>query len=384
MYSNSINTRSMLADYHIEGMMLRYSVFIPKLYNFCKSLGFEPGRIMPSRAFCSDESQGFPIILITKHFGTFPFNHGQVGGVIATDRHGPHAEHGKDMVIIQASHVGYDPETKTFGTYRRLQCEQHDMSANCGKIVAVLDWYQQEYRFAQENIYLESHDGGFYLIIDNQLLNNSRTEGLFLNIERMVQPDLDGVLRPTQSFSTSKCYPASTQLKELFGVDAWQKNTRTEIGAHLLPELFWFKREVTGDEEGKEHLERNLLKPMPWIVTSVAPLLTAAQVNTQVEFDRTFRTIVKDHSYRGKNVVYLAGLNIDISPQPGQLFPLTKFVPWAAYIQEANGHHYTLEQAELMDRLKAQSDENPDQIDLEKAITEMRLAEEIRIALGSH
>lgn len=383
MYSNTINTRSMLADYHIEGMMLRYSVFVPKLYNFCKSLGFEPGRIMPSRAFCSDESQGFPIILITKHFGTFPFNHGQVGGVIATDRHGPHAEHGKDMVIIQASHVGYDPETQTFGSYRRLQCEQHDMSANCGKIVAVLDWYRQEYRFAQENIYLESHDGGFYLIIDNQLLDNSRPEGLFLNIERMVQPDLDGVLRPTQSFSTSKCYPASTQLKELFGADAWQKNTRKEIGVHLLPELFWFKREVTGDEEGKEHLERNLLKPMPWIVTSAAPLLTAAQVNTQVEFDRTFRTIVKDHSYRGKNVVYLAGLNIDISPQPGQLFPLTKFVPWAAYIQEANGHHYTLEQAELMGRLKAQSDENPDQIDLEKAITEMRLADEIRIALAA-
>jgi hypothetical protein len=63
---------------------------------------------------------------------------------------------------------------------------------------------------------------------------------------------------------------------------------------------------------------------------------------------------------------------------------LTKFVPWAAYIQEANGHHYTLEQAELMDRLKAQSDENPDQIDLEKAITEMRLAEEVRIALAAH
>jgi hypothetical protein len=69
---------------------------------------------MPSRAFCSDESQGVPIILITRHFGTFPFNHGQVGGVIATDRHGPHAEHGKDMVVIQVSHVGYDPETKTF------------------------------------------------------------------------------------------------------------------------------------------------------------------------------------------------------------------------------------------------------------------------------
>ena len=78
---------------------------------------------MPSRAFCSDESQGYPIILIAKHFGTFPFNHGLVGGIVATDRHGPHAHHGKDLVIIQASHVGYDPESGRFGVYRRLQTE---------------------------------------------------------------------------------------------------------------------------------------------------------------------------------------------------------------------------------------------------------------------
>ncbi|MFN2338306.1 MAG: hypothetical protein ABR544_04970, partial [Gammaproteobacteria bacterium] len=106
MYSSSANMQGTLDDFHVEGMMMRYSVFVPKLYNYCKSLDFEAGMIMPSRAFCSDENQGFPIILITKHFGAFPFNHGQVGGVVATDRHGPHAHHGKHLVIIQASHVG--------------------------------------------------------------------------------------------------------------------------------------------------------------------------------------------------------------------------------------------------------------------------------------
>jgi hypothetical protein len=40
---------------------------VPRLYNLCKSLGFEAGNIMPSRAFFSDESQGYPIILIAKH-----------------------------------------------------------------------------------------------------------------------------------------------------------------------------------------------------------------------------------------------------------------------------------------------------------------------------
>jgi len=154
------------------------------------------------------------------------------------------------------------------------------------------------------------------------------------------------------------------------------------IGTRLAPELFRYQRKIADDVEGKEHLERNLIEPMPWIVTSPSPLLTAAQINTQVEFDRAFRSLVKEHSYRGKNVVYVAGLNIDIAPEPGQLFPLTKFVPWAAYVQEQDGTHYTLEQAELMEKLQAQSAQNPDQIDLEDAIRQMGAADEIKITLA--
>ncbi len=86
---------------------------------------------MPSRAFCSDENQGYPIILITRHFGTFPFNHGHVGGIVAADRHDPHAHHGRDVAIIQASHVVYDPDTEKFGVYRRLQTENHELSSGC-------------------------------------------------------------------------------------------------------------------------------------------------------------------------------------------------------------------------------------------------------------
>eukprot|EP00913_Durusdinium_trenchii_P031546 g29538.t1 len=64
-------------------------------------------------------NQGFPAITITKHFGAYPFTHGYIGGVMALDRHGPHAHHGDDFVIIHAPHVGYDPETETYGVYRR-------------------------------------------------------------------------------------------------------------------------------------------------------------------------------------------------------------------------------------------------------------------------
>jgi hypothetical protein len=78
---------------------------------------------------------------------------------------------------------------------------------------------------------------------------------------------------------------------------------------------------------------------MPWVVTSSSPLLVAAQVNTQAEFDRAFRSIVKEKRYRNKRMVFISCLNIDISPREGQTFPLTKCVPWAAYVQDGKGNH---------------------------------------------
>jgi hypothetical protein len=75
----------------------------------------------------------------------------------------------------------------------------------------------------------------------------------------------------------------------------------------------------------------------------------------------------------------ISGLNIDISPQAGQRFPLTKFVPWAAFIQQPDGSHDTLEQIELLARLREQPSENPDQIDLEEAIHQMERFQKIHI-----
>lgn len=110
-------------------------------------------------------------------------------------------------------------------------------------------------------------------------------------------------------------------------------------------------------------------------------MLIAAQVNTQVEFDQTFRTILKEKEYHGKNLLFISSLNIDISPQAGQLFPLTKCIPWATYIQNSDGSSQTLEQTEIIQLLKQQSTENPDQIDLEQTIQQMIDAKEIKITM---
>lgn len=369
-----------VGGFEIQGMMMRYSLFVPRLYNWCKSLGFEAGKIMPSRAFCSDESQGYPVIMIAKHFGTFPFNHGRVGGIVATDRHAPHATHGQDMVIIQASHVGYDPETRTFGTYRRLQTTTQEYGINCGKVHHVIGWYLEEFHFAQQNILLHNHENKPCIIVDNQLLREDRNEGLILRLGKIIETNANDQRIPIKTLSTAKVFITCPDFVKQTGKEIFDSVSPQPIGDHLTADKFYFKHNISQvNEEGEHHLEYNLIRYMPQIITSPSPMLTAAQINTQIEFDRTFRTIVKEHGYQGKKVLFISGLHIDISPQPGQLFPLTKFIPWAAYLQDKDGSYQTIEQNELVQILEMQSTENPDQVNLESAIQTMGEAQEIKV-----
>ncbi len=365
-------------SFNIDDVAMRYSVFAPRLFNYCLSLGMSPKKIMPSRAFCSDENQGYPIILIAKHFGTFPFNHGRVGGIVATDRHAPHASHGKDMVIIQASHVGYELETGEFGIYRRMQTDEHEHASDCGAICDVMRWYQDEYEFAGKQIQLETENGARYIVIDNQLLKQDRDEGLFLHLHKMIENYAQDEDHAVHSYSTARAYPASKILIEK--IDNHWPEKSTPIGSLLDDSLFYFKRSVDMNE-ASGYLNRNLLESMPRVISSKYPLLAAAQVNTQIEFDRTFRTLVKEKAYRGKKLVFVSGLHVDVSPRAGELFPLTKFVPWAAYIQDESGEGYTLEQKELYSALKEQSAENPHKIDLTDAIHKMEDEAEIHLSV---
>lgn len=383
MHSSLIgSTQTTLDDFKLDGMMIRYSQFVPRLYNFCLSLGMEAGKIMPSRAFCSDESQGFPIILLAKQFGAFPFNHGRVGGIVSTDRHGPHAAHGEDMMIVQAAHVGYEPESKTFGIYRRIQTHDCHHSSNCGKISGTLKWYLDEYHFACENIFLERDAQNEYQIfINNLLLHEDREEGLLLDLRKIIAFDDSGKAALIRSLSTTRSFQASAEFtRQLNVADELPVGSRVAIGHLLTPELFKFRRNLNTEVEGPDYLEKILIAPMPWIVTHAAPCLAAAQILTQEEFDRTYRTILSEPGYQQRNLLFISGLNIDISPRHDQVFPLTKFVPWAAYIQKIDGTHIILEQEELFDTLMQFEMTNDEQIDLEKEIHIMEETEEVHIS----
>jgi len=364
----NLKLRSILGDFQIENNLMEYHKFIARFHNFCLQLGMEADKIVPSRAFCSDESQGLPIILISKHFCAFPFDHGLVGGIMAHGRHAAYSHHGKDLVIIQASHVGFEPEAQRFGRYRRLQTEDQHFSPNCGKIHATMEWYLEEYEFAQDNTLLQLVDGDYQITIDKQLVDQYYDEGLFLNLDKLVglDPETGEIKKPVKILSTSRVYPASKRLIRFLKAEGyeWPEDKPTPIGTALQPSLFHFER----DKSNFTRMEQNLHEYMPWVVTSGQPMLSAAEINVQIEFDLAYRSIVREESFHGRNLVYIAGLNIDYSPSPGESFPLTQFAPWAAYVQKSNGEHYILEQDELYEALMACSDKNEDQIGLDNMI----------------
>jgi hypothetical protein len=366
-----------MGNLRLGRMAIRYSLFVPKLYNYCLSLGFRRDRMMPSRAFCSDESQGYPVILMAQHFGTFPFDHGQVGGKVATDRHGPHAHHGEDLVIVQASHVGYDAEQQRFGVYPRHRTAHGEFGANCGKMAAVLDWYQQQYRHARTDVQLGMVEGTQAVFIDNPLLDPRRAEGLCLQLDRLIDPARP---EPLLTLATSKAFAAAPALLDRLPPGSWH-GARGPIGDLLAADLFFFRHQPVVGPEGIDLLEEAIAPAMPTLVTSPNPALDAARYHTQLEFDRTYRSIQREPAYQGKNVLFVSGLNVDVSPSAGLLFPLTKFVPWAAYARLRDGTSFLLEQDALHAALAAQPVENADQISFDSAIQTMAAAEGIELPL---
>jgi hypothetical protein len=101
-----------------------------------------------------------------------------------------------------------------------------------------------------------------------------------------------------------------------------------DIAHHLTPDLFSFRKAVS------DQLSENIFPHLPSIICSAQPMLEAAKVNSVAEFERLYRVVRRQDVFRNRNVLIVAGLNIDLmrgyTPFPGCLF-----VPWAAYVIKA-------------------------------------------------
>ncbi len=379
-----------VAKFKINGLAFPYPEFVPRLYNFCMELGFKKGYIIPSRAFCSDENQGLPIILLTKHFGSFPFNHGRVGGMLAVDRHGPHSQHGDDLVIVQASHVGYDPDSGDYGTYHRPQISGNNSCVSCGKLTHVIAPYLERYHFAQNRTFLHKDDQGRCLVTTKNSLidfgSHPVEQGLVLKLSNMVDENERGIIRPISSASTTQTYQVSEKFKNRLDAAGyeWKSGEGESIGKWLTADLFQFKVDFH-ETDDSILLEKNLVEFMPDIVSAKYPSLRAAKTNIQLEFARVVESIRRGEEYQGRNLLYVAGLNIDLSEHGG--FPPTNyFVPWAAHVQLSSStpveYSHPIEQEKLFAKLMEQSPINDEQIDLKENIRRMLRAPRFDIRVG--
>lgn len=206
---------------------LEYSDFAPQLYNLViNEFGFRKNETIVSRAFCSDENQGGATLHLTKNFGVFPFNHGRVGATVALDRNGPFSHHGKDLVIVSASHVGFDEESHRFGSYRRPHCGRE--TQDCGMIVGTIADYLTEYEVAKRTIKLVKEEDNYFVVIKTQLIHNinhvddpyenGEPPHLVLKINRIVKS-----IEPVEGVISGQKFLASDAFIEKVGRENWGK-----------------------------------------------------------------------------------------------------------------------------------------------------------------
>ncbi|MCD6533848.1 MAG: hypothetical protein J7L25_07200, partial [Deltaproteobacteria bacterium] len=286
---------------------------------------------------------------------------------------------GEDLVIVQASHVGYDPHSGAYGKWIRPKMEGSCVSNSCGKITHVITPYLEQYRFAQERIFLHRDEFGKHLItVKNSFVDFAShpvKNGLVLLLENIVEVDTTGRITPVAALSTSQTYEVSEEFRKRIDATgyAWKGGEGVSIGEYLYDDIFYFREDFHEVDESLL-LESSLIEFMPTIVTARNPSLRAAKITIQLEFARTVESIRRGSEYAGKNLLYVSGLNIDISEYEG--FPATTyFVPWAAHIQLKDGtpeeYVHPVEQEHLFDLIMEQSIENPEQTDLKEQIGRM-------------
>lgn len=368
---------SSFPNFLTDSVAMDYSEFAPRLYNLCKQFGLRCEHMRLASAFCSDEEQGCPRLILTKHFGMFPVDIGTASGGINYPEISE--EHATDLVIVQASHMGCIPASKGHEDHQESERMKRKESCVCHYQYETLRWYQKEYQFAQKGISINKEDGRYLLIIDNQLLNDGGREGLWLNMDKLVQRDASSNYVEVRQYSTAKAFETSEDFVERITETHFKKDEVKPIGQHLDSDLFYFKRNTTGipGEECYRLHELNAL--MPEIITSPWPALALARASIQVEFDHTFRTLVKDKKYHDKNLVYITGVHQNVMQTAKRAFIPTLFVPWAAYIQQRNGIHIVLEQPELVKHLSRCPSDNTEKINLDIALREMERRGHLRV-----
>lgn len=276
---------------------------------------FDMAQTMPVKVECPDESQGLKLLYFISTFGTSPMVGGKLGAELDTKAIVPASHHAKNLVYVMGSHTGYDHQSKTWGKIHREK--EGGFSACCGKLAGVLAPYLKEYEYARNRIKLVREEGRVLIEIPNRLLGIHSSDDpnlakLYLK-EYLVKgkPEAGGIM--TAESPRSVIFEVYPELQHALETKK-QKITHnpTPIGDNLTGDYFRF-RWISSDPF-PDDITRRLHPLMHQIVSSLdyPPMVTVANVNTWIEFNRFVDAVYAIPDMESKGIFGVSGLTVDL------------------------------------------------------------------------
>jgi hypothetical protein len=280
--------------------------------DYCK---FDKAKTMPVKVECPDESQGLKILYFIATFGTSPFVGGKLGAELDTKAIIPASHHAENLVYVMGSHTGYDHQTKTLGRIYREK--EGGFSACCGKLAGVIKPYLKEYEYAKSNIKLFKEEGRVFLEVPNRLLgihSSDEPHPAKLCLEPSLikgNPESEGVM--TAESPRSVIFEAHPALQN--SLEAKKRDLTHDpipIGDDLTGDYFRFL--WVSPEPFPDDITRRLHPLMHQIVSSLdaPPVVTIANVNTWIEFNRFVDAIHAIPDVLSKGIFGVSGLTVDL------------------------------------------------------------------------
>jgi hypothetical protein len=330
--------------------MISSREFLPRLKNYCLSLGFK------KPIFLTPESSAAFDLLGDGHAASIF----AAKNIICPEN---------DSVTLLATRVSYNPNWGVYGGLPRPLIHE---TADCrmeGTIANFIAPYLAQYQFAQNHIYLVCHATDQYLItLPLDLIHTGQENAgvkLKILLDKMVELDEQGDYSPHSVYDSLVSFRLSEQFLHFLKENnfPWSTVKKQRIGRFLTPDLFVFagsrqagKDGNSGGNGGRGTFAETLQPVINDIITNDHPQLLAAMIHLQSEFSQIVDEM--QHSCAEKdseNLLCIAGLDIDLGAFGGS--GERYFVPWAACLHRAGTDDalmHQLEQDDLFVALMAQ------------------------------
>ncbi len=334
----------------IKGRLIPYPEFLPRLKNFCLSLGFKKSVAMVQEfspaVYAPSAHERDPLLAIAD--------------TVASDD--------TELVIILSTRVPYEPSWGVYsGLPRPLIHERTDRHLE-GTVSHFIAPYLAQYLYARNHIYIGcKKDGRRFIALPADLIDDGMQRGgrsLHIRLDKIAEPDGDGRFSPLSAEGLLVSYPLAKEIDQVLKDHSfdWEVGRMQRIDAFLTADLLAFNAtepENTPPAKGNNsnNFAQTLLPQMHRIVTHANPQLRAAVIHLNYEFSRLIDQLLPALGpKKSVNLLCVAGLDIDVAAFKGR--GERYFVPWAAYRQQQAIKDYTgrdrLQQDDLFVALMAQ------------------------------